>query len=94
MFGQVMRSIGYNTDVTELTEAMKYNNHPVADRIIAQGDAVLLQKMILMFERYVEKRGGKLREPFFWQNMAKLYTKAGNNDAAERSLKLFKKYKY
>ena len=93
MFAQVMRCMTYNTNIGEFLEAMKYNNHPDVDRIIAMNDAELLNKIIFMLEKYIQ-RAKTLREPYFWGNIAKLYTKAGNNSAAEDALKKARKYKY
>ncbi len=94
MFAQVMRCITYNNNIPELLESMKYNNHPDVDRIINLNDPELLNKIIFMCEQYIQRAGKNLREPYFWQNMAKFYARAGDTDAEKDALKKAKKYKY
>jgi|GEM_PF-5196492 len=94
MFAQAMSCMTYHTNIPELLETMKYNNHPVVDRIINMNDPELLNKVIFMFEQYIQRAGKNLREPYFWQNMAKFYARTGNTDAEKDALKKAKKYKY
>ena len=89
---QSMHSTTSTTNIGGLLEVMKFNNHPYIDSIIAMEDPVVLQNVIGMCERYIV-RSGKLREPWFWKNLVKLYTKAGNTDAAADAQKKFEKYK-
>jgi hypothetical protein len=53
---------------------------------------VVLQNIIAMCERYIA-RAGKVKEPWFWLNIKRLYIKAGNTDAAADAQKKFEKYK-
>ncbi len=92
LFTQSMHATSSTTNIGGLIETMKYNNHPDVDFIIAMDDPVVLQNIIAMSERYIT-RVGKLKEPYFWQSMVKLYTKAGNTDAAAEAQKKFGKYK-
>ncbi|MGC4101111.1 hypothetical protein [Ferruginibacter sp.] len=87
-----MQCLTLHSNASELLESMKYNDHPVVDSIIAMEDAALLQKVITIAATYAD-RVGKLREPYFWKNLEKLYLKAGNTTAAADAEKKYKKYK-
>lgn len=94
MFAQVMRCMTYHTNIPGLLESMQYLGHSVVDRIIGMNDPDLLNKIIFMCEQYKKGSGKRVKEPYFWQNMAKFYMKAGNTDAANKAIEKAKKDKY
>jgi hypothetical protein len=86
-----MHALGANEMFSSFIDLMEYNNDPAIDDLIALNQPYFLQRIIAMGEQFVGKQ--KLREPYFWQSMAKLYRAAGMNDKAADADKKFRKYK-
>jgi hypothetical protein len=91
MLLQAMHALGANEMFSSFIDLMEYNNDPAIDDLIALNQPYFLQRIIAMGEQFVGKQ--KLREPYFWQSMAKLYRAAGMNDKAADADKKFRKYK-
>ena len=88
---QAMHAMTSTSNIPALLGVMEYNKHSEIDSIMAMEDPVILQNVIAMAERYIA-RAGKLKEPWFWRNMVRLYTKAGNTNAAADAQKKYEKY--
>jgi hypothetical protein len=91
MLLQALNALGANEMFGSFIDWMEYNNDPAIDDLIALNDPRFVQRIIAVGERFVGER--KLREPYFWQSMAKLYRAAGMNDKAADADKKFRKYK-
>jgi hypothetical protein len=89
---QAMHAFAGHEMFASFLNLMEYNNDPAINDLVVINDPRLLQNIIALGERFVGKQ--KLREPYFWQSMAKLYRAAGMNDKAADADRKFRKYKY
>ncbi len=93
IFKQALNSATETTEIPTMMAALTFKGLDEVTSDVVLNDPAILQLVIKIAEHHIEKKG-KYREPYFWQNLAQLYTAAGKTNEAATAEKMYRRYKY